>query len=71
MAWGLAGGFSPANPNALTTPQRHLDDSIVYRCALLADRPRLIDQSIDYFGEAPHYAGDADDVRDAVLSPSC
>ena len=30
---------------------RQLADSIVYLCALLADRPRLIDRYIDYFGE--------------------
>jgi len=40
--------------------ERHLADSIVYLCALLADRPRLIDRYIDYFGETPHCAGDAD-----------
>src|SRR5882762_1377133 len=38
--------------------ERHLADSIVYLCALLADRPRLIDRYIDYFGETPHRAGD-------------
>lgn len=32
-------------------PERHLVDSIVYLCALLADRPRTIDSYIDYFGE--------------------
>jgi hypothetical protein len=31
----------------------HLADSIVYLCALLADRPRFIDRYIDYFGETP------------------
>jgi hypothetical protein len=31
-------------------PERHLADSIVYLCALLADRPRTIDDYIDYFG---------------------
>jgi hypothetical protein len=51
--------------------ERHLDDSIVYLCALLADQPRSIDQYIDYFGESPQYAPDADDVHDAALSPSC
>ena len=49
----------------------HLADSIVYLCALLADRPRLIDQYIDYFGESPHDAADDDDVPDAALSLSC
>jgi hypothetical protein len=46
------GGFSPA--------KSHLADSIVYLCALLADRPRLIDLFIDYFGESPQYIGDFD-----------
>lgn len=36
--------------------ERHLADSIVYLCALLADRPRLVDRYIDYFGEAPQCA---------------
>jgi len=31
-------------------PERHLADSIVYLCALLADRPRPIDRYLDYFG---------------------
>jgi hypothetical protein len=39
---------------------RHLADSIVYLCALLADRPRLIDRYIDYFGETPRCARDGD-----------
>ena len=51
--------------------EAHLADSIVYLCALLADRPRLIDLYIDYFGESPRYIGDADGVRDEVLSLSC
>jgi hypothetical protein len=46
------GGFSSA--------KSHLADSIVYLCALLADRPRLIDLFIDYFGESPQYIGDFD-----------
>jgi len=33
------------------TASRYLCDSIVYLCSLLADRPRPIDQYIDYFGE--------------------
>ena len=37
----------------------HLSDSIVYLCALLADRPRLIDRYIDYFGDTPRYVPDA------------
>ena len=36
--------------------ERHLADSIVYLCALLADRPRLVDRYIDYFGETPQCA---------------
>ena len=28
-----------------------LAESIVYLCALIADRPRAIDRYIDYFGE--------------------
>ncbi len=39
----------------MKAPARHLSESIVYLCALLADRPRLIDQYIDYFGETPRY----------------
>jgi hypothetical protein len=31
--------------------ERDLANSIVYLCALLADRPRWIDRYIDYFGE--------------------
>jgi hypothetical protein len=37
----------------MKAPARHLSDSIVYLCALLADRPRPIDRYIDYFGETP------------------
>jgi hypothetical protein len=39
--------------------ERHLAESIVYLCTLLADRPRLIDRYIDYFGETPQCARDA------------
>jgi len=39
----------------MKAPARHLSESIVYLCALLADRPRPIDQYIDYFGETPRY----------------
>jgi hypothetical protein len=39
----------------MNAPARHLSDSIVYLCALLADRPRLIDRYIDYFGATPRY----------------
>ena len=40
--------------------ERHLAESIVYLCTLLADRPRLIDRYIDYFGETPQCARDGD-----------
>ena len=40
--------------------ERFLAESIVYLCALLADRPRLIDRYIDYFGETPQCARVAD-----------
>jgi len=40
-------------------PERYLADSIVYLCALLANRPRLIDRYIDYFGETPQCDRDA------------
>ena len=46
---------------------RHLADSIVYLCALLADRPRLIDRYIDYFGETQPRA--LLDERDARHEP--
>jgi hypothetical protein len=39
--------------------ERHLAESIVYLSTLLADRPRLIDRYIDYFGETPQCARDA------------
>src|SRR5437764_13300714 len=43
---------------------RHLADSIVYLCALLADRPRLIDRYINYFGETqPRALLDGRDAR--------
>jgi len=32
-------------------PPGDLANSIVYLCALIADRPRPIDRYIDYFGE--------------------
>jgi hypothetical protein len=38
--------------------ERHLAESIVYLSTLLADRPRLIDRYIDYFGETPQCARD-------------
>ena len=43
----------------LKRAERHLAESIVYLCTLLADRPRLIDRYIDYFGETPQCARDA------------
>jgi len=45
--------------NTMMEPERHLADSIVYLCALLANRPRLIDRYIDYFGETAQCARDA------------
>jgi hypothetical protein len=50
--------------------ERHLADSIVYLCALLADRPRLIDRYIDYFGETPRCARDADTGSHAKQAPA-
>jgi hypothetical protein len=38
----------------------HLADSIVYLCALLADRPRFIDRYIDYYGETPRGTRDGE-----------
>jgi hypothetical protein len=43
----------------MTMAERHLAESIVYLCTLLADRPRLIDRYIDYFGETPQRKRDA------------
>ena len=34
-----------------------LAESIIYVCALIADRPRTIDRCIDYFGETRPVAG--------------
>src|SRR5262245_21550050 len=34
-----------------------LAESIIYVCALIADRPRAIDRYIDYFGETRPVAG--------------
>jgi len=34
-----------------------LAESIIYLCALIADRPRAIDRYIDYFGETRPAAG--------------
>jgi len=51
---------APAGEHALRLDaERHLADSIVYLCALLADRPRLVDRYIDYFGETPQCAHDS------------
>jgi len=44
----------------LKRPEHHRAESIVYLCTLLADRPRLIDRYIDYFGETPQCARVAD-----------
>jgi hypothetical protein len=49
--------------------ERHLADSIVYLCALLADGRRLIDRYIDYFGETPQCARDADPGSHAIRLP--
>ncbi len=43
----------------LKRAEYHRAESIVYLCTLLADRPRLIDRYIDYFGETPQCARDA------------
>jgi hypothetical protein len=49
---------SEENDNmTMKVPACHLSDAIVYLCALLADRPRLIDRYIDYFGETPSREG--------------
>lgn len=37
--------------------ERNLARSILYLTALRADRPRLIDRYIHYFGETPQCAG--------------
>ena len=34
-----------------------LAESIIYVCALIADRPRAVDRYIDYFGETRPVAG--------------
>jgi hypothetical protein len=34
-----------------------LAESIIYLCTVIADRPRAIDQYIDYFGETRPTAG--------------
>ena len=39
--------------------ERHLAESIVYLSTFLANRPRLIDRYIDYFGATPQCARDA------------
>jgi hypothetical protein len=46
----------------------HLSGSIVYLCALLADRPRLIDRYIDYFGETPRYVPRRGVLREMRIS---
>jgi hypothetical protein len=44
-----------------------LADSIIYLCALIADRPRAIDRYIDYFGETRPAPGVAA-LQKAILS---
>jgi hypothetical protein len=41
----------------------HLAASIVYLCALRADRPRFIDGYIDYYGETPRCTRDGEAGR--------
>ena len=36
-----------------STPLRAMADTILYVTSLVADRPRAIDEVIDYFGGAP------------------
>jgi len=49
---------------------RYLEDSILYICALLWDRPRYIDQFIDYFGSPTWEPGSHFDAPDrATLLP--
>jgi hypothetical protein len=52
----------------MKAPARHLSDSIVYLCALLADRPRLIDRYIDYFGETPRHVPRRGVLREMRIS---
>jgi hypothetical protein len=62
-AWTGASSSEQAEEENMTMKApaaRHLADSIVYLCALLADRPRLIDRYIDYFGETPRCARHGD-----------
>jgi hypothetical protein len=53
-----AGGELVADP---------LAESIIYLCALIADRPRAIDRYIDYFGEKCPAAGVAA-LQKAILT---
>jgi hypothetical protein len=53
-----AGGELVADP---------LAESIIYLCALIADRPRAIDRYIDYFGETRPAAGVAA-LQNAILT---
>jgi hypothetical protein len=51
-------------------PLRYLEDSVLYVCALLRDRPRPIDQFIDYFGSPTWEPGSlADPPLCAALLP--
>jgi hypothetical protein len=52
----------------MKAPARYLSDSIVYLCALLADRPRLIDRYIDYFGETPRHVPPRGVLREMRIS---
>jgi hypothetical protein len=44
-----------------------LAESIIYLCALIADRPRAVDRYIDYFGETRPAAGVAA-LQKAILA---
>jgi hypothetical protein len=46
----------------------HLADSIVYLCTLLANRPRPIDNYIDYFGDTPRGSRDTPALPNHWLS---
>ena len=49
----------PVSDAAGATAVEPLAESIIYVCALIADRPRAIDRYIDYFGERRPVAGKA------------
>jgi len=46
---------------------RYLEDSILYVCALLSDRPCHIDQFIDYFGSPTRDPGSHFDAPDSTI----